>query len=81
MTRGQMAVTLASYYNMKYKGAIALSERQAVQMMYDMGLSVEYADASGKAPKTYESYRASKVLLREHVVSFMKRYDDYLKTL
>jgi uncharacterized protein YkwD len=81
MTRGEMAVVLASYYNMKYKGGKALTERQAVQMMYDMKISEGYNDAYGNTPKTYESYGASKVLLREHVVSFMKRYDDYLKTL
>lgn len=80
MTRGEMAVILASYYTMKYKDGKALSERDAVQFMYDAGLSNGYADQNGNTPKTYDSYGADKILLREHVVTFMWNYDNYLKT-
>ncbi|WP_028987434.1 CAP domain-containing protein [Thermicanus aegyptius] len=79
MTRGEMAVILASYYNIKYNGGKALNEREAVQMMYDMGLSNGYPDANGNTPKTYESYGTKNILLREHVVTFMRNYDNYLK--
>jgi len=79
MTRGEMAVILASYYNIKYNGGKVLNEREAVQMMYDMGLSNGYPDANGNTPKTYESYGVDDILLREHVVTFMRNYDNYLK--
>jgi hypothetical protein len=79
MTRGEMAVILASYYNIKYNGGGVVSEREAVQMMYDMGLSNGYPDANGNTPKTYESYGTKNILLREHVVTFMRNYDNYLK--
>jgi len=53
LTRGEMAVLMASYHNMKYNGGGVLNERQAVQMMYDLGLSNGYPDAYGNVPKTY----------------------------
>lgn len=80
MTRGELAVILASYYNIKYNGGKALSERDAVQFMYDAGLSNGYADQNGNTPKTYDSYGADKFLLREHVVTFMWNYDNYLNS-
>jgi hypothetical protein len=81
LTRGEMAVLMASYHNMKYNGGGVLNERQAVQMMYDLGLSNGYPDAYGNVPKTYESYGASNILLREHVVTFMRNYDNYLRSV
>lgn len=73
ITRGKMAELLASLYLGK-----PVTEREAVQFMYDNNLSSGYADANGSVPKTYESYGADKTLLRAHVASFMKRYDDFL---
>nr|WP_302053274.1 hypothetical protein [Bacillus sp. FJAT-29790] len=58
-----------------------VSEREAIQWMYDIGLSTGYADASGKYPKTYESFRPSEELKRAQIVSFVKRYDDEFLTI
>jgi Uncharacterized protein with SCP/PR1 domains len=80
LTRGEMAVLMASYHNMKYNGGGVLNERQAVQMMYDLGVTNGYPDEYGNTPKTYESYGANNILLREHVVTFLRNYDNYLKS-
>lgn len=74
ITRGKMAQILASKHFNKY-----VSERSAVQFMYDAGLSSGYLDKDGRTPKTYESYGANEILLRAHIVTFMKNYDTYLK--
>ncbi|MCM3714102.1 S-layer homology domain-containing protein [Alkalihalobacillus oceani] len=76
ITRGEMARILAS----KHLGRV-VSERKAVDFMYSMGLSEGYPDANGNVPRTYESYGVDRLLLREHIVTFMKNYDDYLGSL
>jgi len=78
MTRGEMAVILASYYNIKHLGGGALNEYDSIMMMYELGLSNGYPDKYGNTPKTYESYGAKDILLREHIVTFMRNYDVFL---
>src|SRR5690606_35423365 len=64
MTRGEMAVVLGSYFNMKYNNGRALNEYDSIELMYAMGLSNGYPDKYGNTPKTYESYGANDILLR-----------------
>ncbi|MFD2706993.1 hypothetical protein [Salibacterium lacus] len=71
ISRGQVAVFLASIYEEQL-----LSEREAVQWMYDNGLSTGYENSDGTNPKTYKSYRAKDTLRRAHVVKFMKAFDE-----
>lgn len=76
ITRGRMAQIFATLHlNEK------VSEREAIQWMYDNSISTGYPDASGKYPKTYESFQPSGELKRAQIVSFVKRYDDEFLTL
>lgn len=74
ITRGEMATILASYHNGK-----RMNMRDSVQFMYDAGLTNGYPDANGNTPKTYQSYGVNDILLREHIVTFMRNYDSYLR--
>lgn len=76
ITRGTMAKIFASLHFKKQ-----VSEREAIQWMYDNGISTGYADASGKYPKTYESFQPNGELKRAQIVSFVKRYDDEFLSL
>ena len=69
ITRGKMAQLLVS----QHKG-VTVSEREAVQFLYDSGIADGYTDA-----KTYESFGPNNTLIRAHIVTFMKKYDDFLK--
>lgn len=72
ITRGKMAQILASAHFNR-----TLSEREAVDFMYEAHLSNGYPDASGNLPKTYESFSPNQILKRAQVVTFLKRYDEY----
>lgn len=72
VTRGEMAKILASYHQGKN-----VSERDAVEWMYNNNLASGYADKSGKLPMTYESFGVKDQLSRAHVVSFLQRYDVF----
>ena len=74
ITGGKMAQLLASNDFDK-----PISEKVAIQIMYEAGLSDGFPDQYGNAPKTYESYGADKPLLRGQVTKFMKAYDNYLQ--
>lgn len=74
ITRGTMARIFASLHFKKQ-----VSEREAIQWMYDKGISTGYADSLGKYPKTYESFKPKDQLKRAQIVSFVKRYDEVKK--
>jgi hypothetical protein len=74
-TRGALAQNLATLHFGKN-----VTMQQAVQFMYDSGISTGYADESGNYPRTYDSYKVNQPLKRAHIVSFIKRYDDYAKS-
>ncbi|MBT2644687.1 WG repeat-containing protein [Bacillus sp. ISL-41] len=74
-TRGKLAELLAS----KHFGR-NVSEKEAVNFMYQANISSGYADKNGQIPKTYESYGADKTLLRAHIAAFIKRYNDYIQS-
>lgn len=69
VTRGKMAQVFAS----KHFGR-TVTEKEAVQFMYDAGLSSGYT-VNGKSPKTYASFGAKDKLQRAHIASFFMRYD------
>lgn len=71
--RGTMAEILATLH---FKRKVTSSE--AVQFMYDSGLSNGYPNVNGEYPKTYESFGPNDELKRAHIVTFVKRYDDYV---
>lgn len=73
ITRGTLAQILASTHFKKVMG-----EKEAIQWMYDSGITTGYPDAAGQYPKTYESYQPKGELKRAQIVSFIKRYDDYI---
>ncbi|GLC88019.1 CAP domain-containing protein [Lysinibacillus piscis] len=68
VTRGQMAQALASMY---YGRAVTL--QQAVNFMYDNGLSTGVNPAKGH---TFENFGADTKLTRAHIVTFLSRYDQ-----
>ena len=72
ITRGKMAQILAT----KHFGK-PVSEKVAVQFMYDSGMSDGYL-VNGKNPKTYDSYGAENNLQRAHIAKFFQNYDTYL---
>lgn len=74
ITRGRMAQIFAS----KHVGT-RLTEEQSVQFMYDADLTDGYLDSAGKTPRTYTSYRADNELQRAHIVTFLKRYADFMQ--
>ncbi|MFD1736941.1 hypothetical protein ACFSCX_10240 [Bacillus salitolerans] len=74
-TRGTMARILATLY---FERPVTI--HQAVQFMYDAGLSNGYADSTGNYPKTFHSYSPEKVLNRAQIVTFIKKYHDFLAT-
>jgi len=69
ITRGKMAQLLAS----KHFGR-TVTEKEAVQFMYDAGLSSGYS-VNGKSPKTFTSFGTKDKLQRAHIASFFMRYD------
>jgi hypothetical protein len=69
ITRGQMAMILASAHSGR-----AVSEEEAVQFMYNAGLS----NGKSATEKTYESYGVNDILLRGQVASFFMKYDEYI---
>lgn len=72
ITRGKLAELMASLHYGRN-----VSEREAVQFMYDAGISDGYSDPNGNIPKTYESFGTKDILKRYHISAFMKRYDDF----
>ncbi|MFD1736942.1 hypothetical protein ACFSCX_10245 [Bacillus salitolerans] len=74
-TRGTMARILATLY---FERPVTI--HQSVQFMYDAGLSNGYADSKGNYPKTFHSYSPEKVLNRAQIVTFIKKYHDFLAT-
>ncbi|ERN51628.1 hypothetical protein A33I_20050 [Alkalihalophilus marmarensis DSM 21297] len=73
-TRGQLATTLATIHFGKQ-----VSLREAVDFMYETGITYGRTDAWGNSPMTFESFGANDPLQRAHITSFMKRYHDYLQ--
>lgn len=73
ITRGKMAQILATLH---YKRSITLEE--AIYFMYESNLSDGYADENGSYPKTIESFRPNSSLVRAQIVTFIKRYDEFL---
>lgn len=72
-TRGDLARILASLH---YNGWV--HPKDAIQFMYDAKLSTGLV-INGKSPMTFDSFGANEPLKRAHIVSFMKRYDEFLK--
>jgi hypothetical protein len=70
ITRGYMAQLLASAHFNK-----EVSVRDAVQFMYDSGLSNGFSSTE----KTYDTYGVNNILLRGQVASFFMKYDELLK--
>jgi len=75
MTRGNLSQALATLHFGRL-----VSMQTAVQFMYDADLSTGLPDKSGKYLKTYNSYGVDTPLKRAHIVSFIKRYDDFKKS-
>lgn len=71
-TRGTLAQAMATLHT-----GSPVSVREAVQFMYDTGITTGKTDASGNAPMTYESFGVNDPLERAQMVAFMKRYHDY----
>lgn len=70
VTRGDLARSLATLHTGRN-----VSTKEAVQFMYDLGLS------NGKTgKKTYADFGVDDNLVRAHIVTFMKRYDDFKQT-
>jgi hypothetical protein len=70
ITRGYMAQLLASAHFNK-----EVSVRDAVQFMYDAGLSNGFSPTE----KTYDTYGVNDILLRGQVASFFMKYDELFK--
>lgn len=70
ITRGYMAQLLASAHFNK-----EVSVRDAVQFMYDAGLSNGFSPTE----KTYDTYGVNDILLRGQVASFFMKYDEFFK--
>jgi hypothetical protein len=75
MTRGNLAQTLATLYFGKQ-----VSIPTAVQFMYDANLSTGLPSKDGTFAKSYNSYGVADQLKRAHIVSFVKRYDNFKKS-
>ncbi|HWO97227.1 MAG TPA: S-layer homology domain-containing protein [Bacillus sp. (in: firmicutes)] len=75
VTRGTLAQTLASLYFSKQ-----ISMKNAVQFMYDAGISNGYSNKEGFYPKTYDSYGVNDTLTRAHIVTFIKKHDDFINS-
>lgn len=73
ITRGTMAHILATLHLKK-----SITEKEAVQWMYDADISSGYTDKNGKTPKTYVSFGPKDILKRAHIVKFIRQYDIYL---
>lgn len=69
MTRGKVAVAIATLHHGK-----VLSERQAVDFMYEAEISTGYDSSK----TTFENFGVQDKLTRAHIVTFMKNYDNYL---
>ncbi|MBD0384864.1 S-layer homology domain-containing protein [Paenibacillus sedimenti] len=73
ITRGKFAELLASKHFRKN-----ILVKEAVQFMYDANITTGYSDMEGDALKTFESYGADEILERAHIISFIKRYHDFV---
>lgn len=76
ISRGKLAELLAS----KHFGK-KVSVKEAVQFMYDANITSGYTEHEGNLPNNFESFGADKILMRAHIVSFLKRYQDYIEKL
>nr|WP_106782796.1 S-layer homology domain-containing protein [Lysinibacillus timonensis] len=71
VTRGELARALATVHFGK-----EVNLQDSVKFMYEAGLSSGKDQSKGK---TYENFGVNDQLKRAQIVSFMKRYDDFLK--
>ncbi|RSK23935.1 hypothetical protein EJF36_18770 [Bacillus sp. HMF5848] len=69
ITRGDTAKLLAEAVSGK-----RMTQKDAIQWLYDNNLSTGYKDESGVYPKTYASYRPHDTLKRAQGVVFLFRY-------
>jgi Pro-Pro endopeptidase len=67
--RGDTALILASGVTGK-----VMTEKQAVQWLYDHAVSSGYADSNGQYPKTYDSFKPNEKLTRAQGITFLHRF-------
>jgi hypothetical protein len=67
--RGDTARILASGVTGKF-----MTEKEAVQWLYDNGVSTGVSDASGNYPKTYDSFMPNEYLTRAQGITFVFRF-------
>jgi Pro-Pro endopeptidase len=67
--RGDTALILASGVT-----GMSMTEKQAVQWLYDHGVSSGYVDTNGNYPKTYESFKPNEHLTRAQGITFLHRF-------
>ncbi|MGD6843006.1 alpha/beta fold hydrolase [Bacillus infantis] len=68
LSRGKAAVLLAKSYAGK-----ELSEKEAVQWLYDEGVVNGYSDKGGNYPKTFSSFKPEAAMSRAHLVTMLYR--------
>ncbi len=68
ISRGEAAVLLAKSYTGE-----TLSEKDAVQWLYEQNIVDGYSDQNGKANKTYDSFQPNTPMKRSHLVTMLYR--------
>lgn len=68
MKRGETAVLIVRSITKK-----DMSEKEAVEWLYDLGIVNGYTDGDGQAPKNYQSFKPKEELSRAHLVTMLYR--------